>query len=420
MNNAVWRKGEAHGKFFSDHFLATDANVGCWKCHGNPVDFEAAQTQSGLVSASFCYQCHAAYPHVGWRSGGVTSLWEPVADGNCLPRRLINWAHTYYIEKSSLFADAQGRHPVWGVTPASDPLWGAAIAHTCGGTGSCHTAGKRSYAVFSPSLGGACATSCHGAGAAVVPLPNFSSCEPDPSIRDPGPPAVVATTPANGAQGVAGNAVVTIEFSEAMRESSFDDTGREGEEIEETVTILHLPSVRSVPGRISCDNNDWCKTVTVTPLLPLREDGSQYQVTVTTAVTDFDGVPMAADYTWTFNTTNVDVTPPVVLSTFPRNGQTRVNVTPVFVVEFNEPMQEASVTSAGAYRLTPAGDGTSPLPLTIPACVVGTDCRKVNFSSLWTLSLGTEYTVRVNTTVRDKAGNRLQNTHTFDFTTRYP
>jgi len=244
-------------------------------------------------------------------------------------------------------------------------------------------------------------------------MPTLSPCRPDPSLEIPGPPTVISTIPANGAQNIAGTAIITIQFSEAMKESSFDAAVQ----MADTITLKRGTDV--IQRRISCDNNDWCKTVTVTPLTPLREDGSQYQVTVTTVVKDFGGTPMAANYAWSFTTTAVDTTAPTVWSTLPANRKTNVSLTPSFTVEFSEPMDQTSVTGGGAYSLSRTVNPYA-VAITTPTCVSGTDCRKVTFKvpTGSQLSRGTNYTVRVNTIVKDKANNRLENTYTWTFTTK--
>jgi len=108
-------------------------------------------------------------------------------------------------------------------------------------------------------------------------------------------PTVSSTSPAADATGVAVGTAVSATFSETMDESTI------------TASSFTLVVARtSVSGTVSYDSGT--NTVTFTPGANL-EGNTTYTVTLSTAITDVIGNPLAAEYSWSFTTVSSTVTP---------------------------------------------------------------------------------------------------------------
>ena len=101
---------------------------------------------------------------------------------------------------------------------------------------------------------------------------------------DATPPTVVSVTPASGATGVAVTTVVTATFSEAMDAS--------------TITTSSF-TLDGVAGSVSYNSGTY--TATFTPSADLAYS-TTYTATLSTAITDVAGNPLAAEYSWSFTT----------------------------------------------------------------------------------------------------------------------
>ena len=102
--------------------------------------------------------------------------------------------------------------------------------------------------------------------------------------------------------------------------------------------------------------------------------------------------------------TTVDVTKPYVVTDAPEGAGT--NVTPSITVTFSEPMNRLSVQLA--FSIAPSINGNF---------TWSTDGRVVTFTPARALQPGTSYTVVVDTSATDLAGNPLAGLKTFTFTT---
>ncbi len=107
-------------------------------------------------------------------------------------------------------------------------------------------------------------------------------------------PTVLSTVPADNATNVAAGVVVTATFSEPVDPATLDNT-----------SFFVSDGVDNVVGTRSVVDN----TIRFTPTAPLS-DNTVYMATVTTAVTDIAGNPLAADLVWTFTTAVAAVPPP--------------------------------------------------------------------------------------------------------------
>lgn len=102
--------------------------------------------------------------------------------------------------------------------------------------------------------------------------------------RDKIPPAVTATSPANGATGVSLGTTVTATFSAAVKNVT-------------TTTFRLSAGGTPVSGTVTPSQ----ATATFIPSAPLAYSAT-YTATVTTGVTDLRGNPLPGDYNWIFST----------------------------------------------------------------------------------------------------------------------
>jgi Big-like domain-containing protein len=184
------------------------------------------------------------------------------------------------------------------------------------------------------------ATAVNGTKSAVASYPVTTVVPPlpfDPKVPavvvsllgaiDSSPPAVVSTIPANNAVNVPGNNAVLVTFSEPVTGISAT-----------TFTLLTNGVASSGTVTFIAASN----TAVFTPSAPLPA-GAVNTATITTAVTDISGNPLAAPVVFSFTSTVPDNTPPQIVSISPAANETKVPTTKIITVTFNEPMAPASV-----------------------------------------------------------------------------
>lgn len=101
-------------------------------------------------------------------------------------------------------------------------------------------------------------------------------------------PSVVSTLPANGASNIVVDTTVTVTFSEAMKASTIT-----------TGSFTLVADSTSVSGSVSYNSGTY--TATFTPSADLPED-TTCTATLSTAITDAAGNPLASAYSWSFAT----------------------------------------------------------------------------------------------------------------------
>ncbi|MCL5040787.1 MAG: Ig-like domain-containing protein [Firmicutes bacterium] len=124
-------------------------------------------------------------------------------------------------------------------------------------------------------------------------------------VADIAPPAVASTYPSSGATGIPQDATITATFSEPVDGSTVTSA---------TFTLDNLTSGGPVAGLVSYDAGT--KTASFTPSAKMYANET-YQATLSTAIKDLAGNPLAAVFNWSFTTK--DTTPPTVLSLAPAN-----------------------------------------------------------------------------------------------------
>ena len=128
------------------------------------------------------------------------------------------------------------------------------------------------------------------------------------------PPTITSVSPVNGAIGVTTGTTVIANFSEAINASTV--TG--------TTFQLRDAGNNLVAAVINASGSQ----ITLTPSSALT-GSTVYTVTITggtTGVKDLAGNALVSNYVWSFTTTNVDNTPPTVLSVSPASGATGISV----------------------------------------------------------------------------------------------
>ncbi|HZR45439.1 MAG TPA: Ig-like domain-containing protein, partial [Candidatus Manganitrophaceae bacterium] len=160
-----------------------------------------------------------------------------------------------------------------------------------------------------------------------IPLPSNVTwsfvTEGDPA---PAGPTITSTTPADAATGVAPNAPIMATFSKPMNAAT----------INANTFIVSAVSSGAVAGTI--DYREETMTAIFVPSKFLNSS-ADYSVTVTTAVQDQSGVPLAQEKKWSFKTGGsgaVDTTPPSITGKAPDDGADDVSLNSSITVSFNE------------------------------------------------------------------------------------
>ena len=110
------------------------------------------------------------------------------------------------------------------------------------------------------------------------------------TIADTISPTIIATSPVNGATGVATSAVVTVTFSEDMDPTTINGT---------TFTLKTTVGSIAVTGTVSYNTST--RVATFTPTAALTAN-TNYTATVTTGAKDLAGNPLAVNASFSFNT----------------------------------------------------------------------------------------------------------------------
>jgi hypothetical protein len=233
------------------------------------------------------------------------------------------------------------------------------------------------------------------AGNAVVPRTTGFTTGAGPDTE---PPSISNIRPSYGQTEVPVNVVVEAQITEPV-----DPSGVDGNSfyLYDTVTGLKVPAAVSLSG----DG----KTLMLVPGASLSVSRT-YQIYVNQSGTimDLSGNPLAFTNVFYFQTSfEVDTVPPQVLGTNPENGQTDVPTNVRIVVNFDEPIDPASVS-----QVTLTGAGARPVTYTL-----SDGNRTLTLTPVAPLQPQTPYTLTVNA-VQDLAGNTSPSS-AYTFTTGF-
>lgn len=154
-------------------------------------------------------------------------------------------------------------------------------------------------------------------------------------------PSVVLTDPLNLASNIALDKVISLTFSVPMDPSTITSS-----------TFTLSDGTTDVPGTISYTGT----VATFTPTADLMPE-TVYTATISAGATDADGVPLAGDYDWSFNTGML----PTVMSTNPVDAATAVLLGQSVTATFSEAMDESTISTA-TFTIS---DGAASVPGTV-------------------------------------------------------
>jgi methionine-rich copper-binding protein CopC len=206
-------------------------------------------------------------------------------------------------------------------------------------------------------------------------------------------PFVTHFSPADGQGGVNIDTVISIEFSEDVRDANLD-----------SYIVLKDGDNIMIPKRVDYSNLTY--RVILTPLEPLRYSMT-YFMTVSTGIRDIAGNPLLEPVSWYFETAREKI-PPQVLSTTPLNNADDVSINATITVHFSEEMDTDSVRTGLVVHDSlenPVIGNTTP----------SIDGLSITFKPLFSFGYGEPYTVTVLKTVKDLAGNTMATDHVFGF-----
>ena len=208
------------------------------------------------------------------------------------------------------------------------------------------------------------------------------------------PPAVTATSPANGTIGVSSAQVVTATFSVAMNPatlttSSFTLTGPAGTNVNGLVAYSASGSIASFTPAVSLAYN------------------TLYTAAISTTAADTLGDQLASNYSWSFTT----AAQPTVVATNPISGATNVPVSQVLTAAFSKTMNPTTLNAA-TFTLSGAGSGLVSGSITYSAA--GSIAA---FTPAAPLAYNTAYTATITTGASDISGAQLAANFVWTFTT---
>ncbi len=207
-------------------------------------------------------------------------------------------------------------------------------------------------------------------------------------------PSLSATSPADGAIGVALNTKVAAYFDQAMAPLT-------------TTTFTLKQGTTVVPGSVAASAD--MKSAIFSPTSDLTAS-TIYTGTITVGATSVDGLPIQAEETWSFTTgTSTDTGAPTVTSTSPADGAINVPTNTGIHATFSEPMDPTTIT---AVTFT-ASNGTASVSGSV-TYGPGTTATLLPSSAL---AVSTLYSVRISVGAKDLAGNPLANPYLWNFTT---
>jgi uncharacterized protein (TIGR03437 family) len=222
-------------------------------------------------------------------------------------------------------------------------------------------------------------------------------------VTNPGPlvggvpvplaPTVTSTTPANLSVNVPFGNALSATFSETMDPTSIN-----------ALTFTLKNGLTAVAGVVAYSG----VTATFTPSANLAAN-TLYTARITTGAKDPAGVPLAADFVWTFTTGTVpDITPPTVSSTVPANGAVAVPVGNALSATFSKSLNPLTVNAATFLVKQGA---------TVVAGSVAYTGVTATFTPTAAFAPSLPFTATITTGVQDLAGNALAANFVWNFTT---
>lgn len=215
------------------------------------------------------------------------------------------------------------------------------------------------------------------------------------NVLDTIAPTVSEVVPLHGATGVDLNTSISATFSEPM------DV--------ETITNQHFTLSRGstdVPGTVYLVNN----TATFVPDEDMLPE-TTYKANISTDVRDLAKLHMEEPYTWSFKTGEApDITPPMVESTDPADGEADVTINRAVTAIFSEVMDQLTITSTN-FILAHTDNGT------LVTGSITYSGISATFNPSEFLDPNEQYTATITTGVQDLAGLNMEDNYSWSFTT---
>ena len=225
----------------------------------------------------------------------------------------------------------------------------------------------------------------------------FPDCSPG---LDNTPPVVSTVTPLNGATNVTTGTTVSAVFNETI------------DPVTVTGTTFQLKNAANAV--ITAAINTSFNQLTLTPSAVLA-GSTVYTATIkggSSGVKDLAGNALSTDYSWSFTTVAVDLTPPAVTSVSPLNGATGVSTGTTVMANFNEAINASTVTAA-TVELRNAGNAIIPATITASSNqIILTPSSPLTGSTIYTATIKGG-----SSGVKDLSGNALVNDFVWTFTT---
>ena len=203
-------------------------------------------------------------------------------------------------------------------------------------------------------------------------------------------PSVTSTDPANNATAVVLNKIVRATFNAPMDPVTITAT-----------TFTLKQGATSVAGTVSYTGT----TASFKPTSNLLSS-TTYTATITTGAKNAAGIPLAADFVWTFITGAT--TAPTVNSTDPPDNATGVLLNKIVTATFSTAMDPLTIT-ATTFTMTQGA--------TSVAGTVSYSGSTASFTPTGGLLSGTTYTATITTGAKNVAGNPLANNYVWTFAT---
>lgn len=229
----------------------------------------------------------------------------------------------------------------------------------------------------------------------------------------PGNPQVTATSPVNGATGVAVTTAVTATFDRDMDAATLTTATFVLNPAALSATEAGRPSrAQAVTATVTYDAAS--RTATLTPESALSYN-TTYNAALTTEVKDSEGQPLAALTTWAFTTAESN---PSIVSHTPASGSIDIPVSVAVTATFNKDMDPTTILASN-FRLEQTIGPTGVLSAQAVASTITYDAatRTATLSPAAFLTPGAGYTATVLTGVCDTEGHALPADVSWSFTT---
>lgn len=204
-------------------------------------------------------------------------------------------------------------------------------------------------------------------------------------------PTVIATNPANMSTGNALNMPITAKFSAKMNPETIKAS-----------SFIIKSGTTAIAGVVTYMDS----TATFTPSADLLP-GTTYTGTITVEAANTDGIPLASEYTWTFNTGAA----PSVISVDPKDQEKGVAVNKSISAVFSEMMDGGTINTASFTLKT----GMTPVPGTVTYAEL-----TAVFKPFIPLIPNTTYTATISKTVKNPQGIAITGDFVWSFTTAAP